>query len=964
MLYIACRKFIFIFLFMLYLCGGTQAFSQEKISSGGFENWNYIVEDVQPDPGVHYGRLANGLRYAIFPQPSPDGQVAFTLRIDGGHLAEERGETGAAHLLEHMAFRGSTSLKEGELKRNAERLGLSLGKDLSAITNWDDTIFSFVAQDNKEKTVSGILFLLREIASELTLSPEALERERPIVLNEIRLRLDQDRRWIRYVDAVAPGSPLGSFVIGDGVDVRTIDAPAVKRFYERTFRPDNAVLVIVGNVSVKDVEKQIEERFSDWTARAPDTAPAPVPVPVPVPVPANKISWKGYDPSKVAAFSYDVDPRNIDNIELSVTRPFPQRIKVDRPYYRRNIMDNLIGIALRSRLETALAAGVPVAAATGGTADIQRSHRSTTIAITPYPGGWADALSFATNQMQLLKRGGLNDVEVANAKDVLRNYLDLQLKASEPVNIATIANTIAGTSATGDPFTEARYTARLGIADIDSLTTAELNTYLQTYLLDGKIHARVALSSGIEQIKPEEAIASVLDRAVAGQMSFVTPDGPVTLLVTPHESGKITSDDRGEDGIRRVVFSNGVRLNIKRMEANNEPVAVVVNIGNGNEAVKGGRCLRALAPAILLNGGANTQPVSRLRAAASRSGVRYPHFSLNPTRLSLNAEVDAPKLNFIFQLATNYISSADFNPEAMALSRIGLRSELGRRYDDPEAMLRYDGILATHKNDHRLAIPDTGCETEPSLSEVQFALRPILEQGAIEIGIVGNVVEKDVIASVASTLATLPKRGFDFIPPWRSQMGLVDAGSTIRLVHKGDPEMGVVGLMWRTSDDRDIRASVARELVAAILQERIFSIVREHEGLTYRPISYAYASPYYKNLGFVMSSASGNPKDLDSIKQLILKEVSNINEVITDDVMVERIIKSYINISTSWINKNQYWIEVVSNAQSTPDAIIRIKKRLDTFNSISSEEIKWQAESIFYKNPIIIMITPSDNSQN
>lgn len=943
MVLVARRLFILITLIIFLFPNGAQSHSQKIKSSSGFENWTNLLEGIQPDPNVHYGRLPNGLRYAIFPQPAPDGRVAFLLRIDGGHLAEEQGETGAAHLLEHMAFRGSKAIREGELKRSAERLGLSLGSDLSAITNWADTTFSFVAPDNKEQTVSDILFFMREIASELSLSPEALERERPIVLNEIRLRVDQDRRWIRYVEAVAPGSPLNSFVIGDGDDVRKIDSIKLRHFYEHTFRPDNAVLVVVGQVSVKDVEKQIRDRFSNWTAQDQ----------------RRVISWKGYEPSKVAPFSYDVDPQNIDNIELSVTQPFQTNVKVDRSYYRRSTMDNLIVIAMRNRLARALSGGVPVAAATGGTADIERSHRSTTIAITPNPGGWEDALAFAANQMQLLKSSGLSEEDVVAAKGVLRNYLDLQLKTSLSSDVAATANAIAKSSVSGDPITEIAYTERLAIADIEELTTAELNKYLQGNLLKGKLHTRVALSSEMEQKNPQEAIASVLKRALTGQVSFAASAEPVKLLVPAHDTGKVISDDRGQDGIRRVIFSNGVRLNIKRMEANSEPVAVVVNIGNGNEAVNGGRCLRALAPAILLNGGANTQSISSLRAVAAQLGVRYPYFSLNPTRLSFNAEADASRLNFVFQLAVNYISSPSFNSEAMSASRIGLSSELSKRYDDPESMLRYDGILETHKKDRRLAITDSSCETEPSLSEVQSAIQPILEQGAIEIGVVGNVVENDVIASVASTLATLPKRGFDFISPWSSQMSLVDDRSNIRLTHNGDREMGVIGLMWRTADNRDIRASVARELVAAVLQERIFSVVREYEGLTYRPAAYVYASPFYENLGFVMSSASGNPKDFDKIKEFILKEVSNIDDSLSDSLMMDRIRKSFINSSTQWLSKNQSWIEAVGSIQSTPDGVNRINKRLEVLNNISKQEILQKSEDIFQNKPIIIIVEPS-----
>ncbi|NKM23111.1 insulinase family protein, partial [Rhizobium laguerreae] len=148
----------------------------------------FYKSDLQADPDVHFGTLANGMRFAIMRNVTPPGQVSVHFRIGSGSLDENDNQQGLAHVLEHMAFKGSTHVAEGEMIRILQRKGLAFGPDINAYTSYDETVYFLNLPEADADTVSTGLMLMRETASELTLDAGAFDRERGVILSEERLR--------------------------------------------------------------------------------------------------------------------------------------------------------------------------------------------------------------------------------------------------------------------------------------------------------------------------------------------------------------------------------------------------------------------------------------------------------------------------------------------------------------------------------------------------------------------------------------------------------------------------------------------------------------------------------------------------------------------------------------------------------------------------------------------------------
>src|SRR3546814_567296 len=97
-------------------------------------DWLYAGSDIPRDTAWQFGVLPNGVRYAVRNNGVPPGQVSIRVRMDVGSMFETDDERGYAHLLEHLTFRGSEHISDGEAKRIWQRFGVTFGSDSNAQT--------------------------------------------------------------------------------------------------------------------------------------------------------------------------------------------------------------------------------------------------------------------------------------------------------------------------------------------------------------------------------------------------------------------------------------------------------------------------------------------------------------------------------------------------------------------------------------------------------------------------------------------------------------------------------------------------------------------------------------------------------------------------------------------------------------------------------------------------------------
>ncbi len=214
-------------------------------------------------------KLQNGMR-VILSKDSSVPVVAVYIVYNVGARDEERGRTGFAHLFEHMMFQGSENAPKGAHFKLVE----SNGGSLNGSTHPDYTDYYEVLPANK---LAVGLWLEADRMRALAINEVNLENQKEAVKQERRLSFDNQP----YATAVVDRWPELAFsnwqnshsLIGSFEDLNAANVDDVSNFFKTHYAPNNAVLVIAGDIDIPEAKKLVETYFGGIPAQAPAHAP-------------------------------------------------------------------------------------------------------------------------------------------------------------------------------------------------------------------------------------------------------------------------------------------------------------------------------------------------------------------------------------------------------------------------------------------------------------------------------------------------------------------------------------------------------------------------------------------------------------------------------------------------------------------------------------------------------------------
>ena len=196
--------------------------------------------------------LDNGLRVVY--APSPTNTVYLGLALDAGTRDEKDGESGMAHFAEHLSFKGTDRRTSRQIITYME----SVGGDLNAFTGKEETVYYCTCQKEHFSRAMDLLF---DVVFHSKFPQEEMDKEVEVVIDEIESYNDSPSELI-YDDFEAmlfQGHPLGRSILGNAERLRAYKTEDVQNYTSRLYVPSNAVLFVYGNVSEKEIMKQIRK---------------------------------------------------------------------------------------------------------------------------------------------------------------------------------------------------------------------------------------------------------------------------------------------------------------------------------------------------------------------------------------------------------------------------------------------------------------------------------------------------------------------------------------------------------------------------------------------------------------------------------------------------------------------------------------------------------------------------------
>lgn len=207
-------------------------------------------------PGLgepRHQRLANGAELVTLPlEQAPLVCLDFWCRA--GSAFEESGESGMAHFLEHMVFKGSRSLAAGEFDRRIEALGGSS----NAATGFDDVHYHVLIPP---EAAAEALDLLLDLVLHPRLESEAFDLERRVVLEELAQNEDQPEEVAlqQLLTRACPDHPYGLPILGRREALLAQDPAAMATFHRRLYGGGRCVLALSGALAAGELERRVAE---------------------------------------------------------------------------------------------------------------------------------------------------------------------------------------------------------------------------------------------------------------------------------------------------------------------------------------------------------------------------------------------------------------------------------------------------------------------------------------------------------------------------------------------------------------------------------------------------------------------------------------------------------------------------------------------------------------------------------
>lgn len=227
---------------------------------------------IKSEQNIEEYKLDNGLRIILAPNDK-ENKVFMNMVYLTGALNDPKGKGGLAHLLEHLAFKGTENVKGEEYQRRLDQYTLMS----NASTDYYSTKYTSIIRPEKT-AIDEMIYLEAERMDKLVLQEKFVPSEINIVMREREVRMDQpyavliDQIW----KSVYGNEYLGRLPIGDLNELQSIKMNELNQFYRTWYAPNNAVMVIAGKFDKADVLKSIDKNFNSIPSRAvPKTVKVP-----------------------------------------------------------------------------------------------------------------------------------------------------------------------------------------------------------------------------------------------------------------------------------------------------------------------------------------------------------------------------------------------------------------------------------------------------------------------------------------------------------------------------------------------------------------------------------------------------------------------------------------------------------------------------------------------------------------
>jgi len=868
--------------------------------------------DLQPlpiDPRLRYGKLSNGLTYYIRHNELPKERADFYIAQNVGSILEEDNQRGLAHFLEHMAFNGSKNFPGKGMDRFTESIGMRLGENLNAYTGFDETVYMLMnVPVTNEKIIDSCLLMLHDWSGFLSLTDEMIEKERPIIREEWRTGQDaQSRLWEQQLPKMFPDSKYGHRLPIGTIDVIDNFKPEeLRAYYKKWYRPDLQAIIVVGDIDVDRIEKEIKTMFAD--------IPAPV-------NPAKR--EKALVPDNTAPLVSIAKDKEASQTILYLFYkhdPLPDELK---PTVTGLVMDYIQSVSatmINDRFDELLQQADPpfiYAEAGDGNYMVTPNKKAWNVAAIAKEGGIETAMTALVEETQRMKQYGFTTSEYDRARmNVLKAYESAYNERENQKNGAYTREYV-------DHFTEGGYIPGIEreyslISQIaPAISVEEINEYVKGLIHnDNLVIALTGPDKEAITYPSETELLQMYTKAeevpVEAYKENVSDEPLITQLPQP---GKIASTK--EDplfGATILTLGNGVKVVLKKTEFKKDEIRMTATSPGGTTlyGAKDIENLKVINDVINLGGLGNFSAVELGKKLAGVQASCTPSLGLNNE--SLNGYAVPSDLKTLFELIYLCFTAPRMDEEAYASFESRMKAQLHNLELNPMVAFSDSVTFAMYKNDPRSKRIHPDDFNNVSYSRIMEIYKErFADASDFVFTFVGNIDPDMIKPYIEQYLATLPALGRkEKGDP--AQVPSIRKGKYDNEFHKQQetPKASVVHVYSGQMDytlDNIIMATMFKQILDLVYNEKI----REEQGGTYGVQTALRISPFPKGQTVLQLFFDTDPAKKEQLNVIVREELERIKAEGPSATDYQKTKDNMLKRHAENLQENAYWLNTLDN---------------------------------------------------
>ncbi|MEO7823092.1 MAG: insulinase family protein [Gemmatimonadaceae bacterium] len=880
------------------------------------------------DPAVTIGTLPNGLRYYIRENRKPEQRAELRLVVNAGSVLEDENQRGLAHMVEHMAFRGTRKFAGNEISSYLESIGMRYGPDINAFTSFDETVYMVTIPTDTAAIVDKGFQILAEWANSVEFDTAAIARERPVVIEEWRLGQGAENRmqnkWFPVLFAgsrYAHRLPIGEKSVLESYTVETL-----RKYYDTWYRPDLMAVVAVGDFRKSEIEALIKRYLGPMRRHWNPKLRAVFPVP-------------SHDSTLVSITSDKEATRSV----VRLVYKQPKRSSTTLADYRQGRVEQLFSSMFNDRLsEMTQKPNAPFITGFAGQGELVRSAESFSLTAIVADNGISRGLNALLTEVERVRRFGFLQAELERAKKDLLRGLESAYAEREKTNSAVYAGAYTSAFLQGEPSTGIAFDLPTTRQILPTITLSEVNRLAGEWISEK--NRAVATTSPDKRgiVNPTRAeLLVALDRVRgAGILPYSESAVALRLVEQAPRGGSVVSERKySEIGVTEWKLSNGVRVLLKPTDFNADQVAFGAYSPGGASLLPDSTFLSAsgadLIPALSGVGQFSLVDLQKFLAGVKASVTP----SISDLGEGFSGQGSPRDLGTMLELVYLYFTAPRLDTTAVTAFLERYKGVIANRNASPE--VAFSDTLQVTMSQHSLRAQPISSALVDRISlsrSFDFYKDRFADASDFTFVFVGNLNPDSVKPQIARWLGSLPSIGRK--ETWRDTQIRPPTGVVERVVRKGVEPKARTAIIFTGPFEYNRQNRYHLTALAELLNIKLREALRENLGGTYGVSVGASASrepiPAYSfSVGF-----GASPERLEALTAAALAQIDSVKQMGVTAADLTKVKQSALRSRETALKQNGYWLSQISSFDQSGWPLATIPDADKLIMALTSEDLQ------------------------